>query len=750
MRIALVTGIFPPDIGGPATHAADLREELARREHRVTVVTLWDGPATDHVPGLVRFPRRWPWPLRLAAVTRWLLQHRDRYDVVYATGLHVAAVAGARLAGRPVVVKVVGDEAWERGRRQGLTDQDFEAFQRTAGGPVPLRAMRWVRNWSLRRATFVTAPSQDLAHVIEGWLEGPAAVSVIPNGVRVPPKGGARRSARRGLRAAFIGRLVDHKRVDVLLEAVAGTEGVAFDVVGDGPERERLEARARRLELQKRVKFTGVLSHEEVLERLLRADALLLVSDHEGLPHVAIEALACGVPLIASLAGGTAEVLRDRENGLALQEASVDAVSEALERLRDDPVLRRRLARGARRSCEEWRVERCADRVEALLRGAASRKPRVVFLGKSSIPWALDDDLGRKLDILAWRLDTTIVGLGRPGVGWLGRVRTVLFPTLRPSAVGGVIFYSLAPLAAVALVVGRRRSAIVCQSPYEAVGVRLVSGLLPKTLRPRVVVEVHGDWRAASRLYGSPLRRLIRRPGDRVAVWALRGADRVRAIGAYTEALVRAAGYERDTDRFPTYSDYGAFLREPVVPPPEEPRALFVGALQETKGVDLLLQAWPLVEERVPGARLSIVGDGPGLERLRRHSRRLGVNGSVAFMGAVPRSRVRDLLDESRLLVLPSRSEGLGRVAIEALARARPVVASEVGGIPEVIEDGVTGRLVPPGDPRALAEAVAGLLRDREAGAAMGERGRHLVLDRDPAGAFEAGIARLADWIAGR
>ncbi|MBA3738295.1 MAG: hypothetical protein H0W97_06975, partial [Actinobacteria bacterium] len=91
--------------------------------HSVTVATLWDGAETERSPGLIRFPRRWPWPARLATVTTWLVTNRDRYDVIYATGLHPAAVAGAHLAGKAVVVKIVGDAAWERGRRLGLTGQ---------------------------------------------------------------------------------------------------------------------------------------------------------------------------------------------------------------------------------------------------------------------------------------------------------------------------------------------------------------------------------------------------------------------------------------------------------------------------------------------------------------------------------------------------------------------------------------------------------------------------------------------------
>ncbi|MGH2652384.1 MAG: glycosyltransferase, partial [Actinomycetota bacterium] len=108
LRLVLVTGIYPPDIGGPATHAGDLVHEFRQRDHRVVVVSHCDGLRERREPGSIRFPRRWPWPRRHAAVVSWLFRNRNRYDVVYAIGLHPSAVAGALMARRPVVVKVAG------------------------------------------------------------------------------------------------------------------------------------------------------------------------------------------------------------------------------------------------------------------------------------------------------------------------------------------------------------------------------------------------------------------------------------------------------------------------------------------------------------------------------------------------------------------------------------------------------------------------------------------------------------------
>lgn len=747
MRIALVTGIFPPDIGGPATHSADLREELSGLGHSVTVVTLWDGREADKGPGLVRFPRRWPWPVRLAAVVAWLVTNREWYEIVYATGLQPAAVAGARLARRPVVVKVVGDAAWERGRRLDLTRQDFDQFQAARGGPARMRAMMGVQNWSLRHATAIMTPSEDLALVVEGWLDGPADVRVIANGVRRKLSSRPADVGKDRLHAIFVGRLVANKRVGLLLQALSRAPSVSLEVVGDGPERGRLEDRAHELKLEDRVRFTGALPRDEVLKRLAQAHALLLVSDHEGLAHAAIEALACGVPLVASPGGGTQSVLRDGENGIALPDVSYQAIARVLEMLRGDAQLRRRLAEGARRSGEEWSMDRCVGQVLELFGRAVLGKPRAIFLGKSQLSRPLGQDLRRKLEILVRHLEPTIVCVGRPGVQAAGRARLVRLSPRRAAGLGALLFYSLGSALAVSAAAGRQRSAIICQSPFEGFGTLVLARALPRSVRPRVVVEVHGDWRAAARLFGGRLRRPLAPYSDRAAEWAIRRADRIRVVSDRLEQLVRAAGYGGEVDRFVTYFNSARLLDAPILRPPADPRVAYVGSLEGAKGIDVLLDAWSLVIARIPHAHLAIAGDGPMHQDLVRRSGRFRPSGTVRFVGRLSSSEVTALIDQSSCLVVPSRSEGLPRVALEAMARARPVVATEVGGLPELVEEGQNGRLVPPEDPEQLASAIIGLLQDGDELVQMGKEGRRRVLERDPMVEFENGIARLAAWV---
>lgn len=760
MRVALVTGIFPPDIGGPATHAADLAAELRRRGHEVTVLTLTDG-ARSTGAGLVRFPRRWPWPVRLAAVTAWLVRHRRRYEVVYATGLHPAAVAGARLARRPVVVKVVGDPAWERATRLGLESSSFEAFQRAAGPSLRSAAMRALRNQVVRRADAVVTPSEYLRGVVRRWQRGRGPdPCVIPNGVALPPGAPAARAASPAgrLRAVVVGRLVDVKRYDVAIEAVANLQGAELVVVGDGPERGGLEALARTRLTDGRIRFAGPLPHDRVLAELAAADVLVSTSSHEGLPHVVLEALAVGTPVVASAAGGTGEAVVDGLNGRLVEPPTPEAFEKVLAELRDDPSSRARLAAGAAASAERWRFERTAQALEGLLaevvggrgrrapRQPPPRRPRLVNLGKARVDPA-DPATADKMAIVARFLDATFICGGPAGVRTIQGVRVVGLPTLRPKPLGSAAFYLAAPALALAVAARRPGSAVACQSPFEALGVLALRRLVPRRRRPRVVVELHGDWRTAARLYGHRSRRLAAPLADRAAAWALRRADRVRAVSAFLEGLARRAGYEGEIDRYIAFSEFAEFLADPPAPLPTEPAALFAGVLEPPKAPEVLIEAWGAVAARLPHARLTIAGRGPMEAALRARVASLGIAGSVRFAGHLTRAELRRQMDAATCLVLPSRNEGLGRVVVEAMARGRPVVGTAAGGIPELVDDGATGRLVPMDDPAALAAALVEVLAEPERAAAMGAEGRRRAEALDPTRAFADGVARLAAWV---
>jgi glycosyltransferase involved in cell wall biosynthesis len=277
----------------------------------------------------------------------------------------------------------------------------------------------------------------------------------------------------------------------------------------------------------------------------------------------------------------------------------------------------------------------------------------------------------------------------------------------RPAALDGALFYAALPGLVADELRRFRPDVVLTQSVYEAAAVFLGRRLARSAAR--VVVDVHGDWDTATALYGSRRRRLLAPLTTRVSRSAIRRADGVRTISEFTSRRVRREGVE-PASVFPAFVDVDVFLDRAPAPLPDAPRVLFVGVLERYKNVDGLAAAWSLVSERAPGARLLVIGDGrerTTVERLvAAHA------GGVEWRPVVPQEEVARALDSSTLLLLPSRSEGLPRIVIEAFCRGRPVVGARSGGIPDIVEDGVNGLLVPSGDTEALAGAVVRLLTD--------------------------------------
>lgn len=153
-----------------------------------------------------------------------------------------------------------------------------------------------------------------------------------------------------------------------------------------------------------------------------------------------------------------------------------------------------------------------------------------------------------------------------------------------------------------------------------------------------------------------------------------------------------------------------------------------VKALDHAYGIDTLLRAFSLLPRRGgQPLRLVIGGDGPALSELRALSDELSITGDVTFLGDVPHDEVPRVLGTFTVYAALSRSESFGVAVAEASACGIPVVATSVGGLPEIVRDGVTGFLVPPEDPRAAADAIARLLADPGERSAMGLAGRDFV-----------------------
>jgi glycosyltransferase involved in cell wall biosynthesis len=225
--------------------------------------------------------------------------------------------------------------------------------------------------------------------------------------------------------------------------------------------------------------------------------------------------------------------------------------------------------------------------------------------------------------------------------------------------------------------------------------------------------------------------RLGKRWHTRIDAWCGRHADRVIVVSGATRRIMT------DVERVPERKVVTVYNGAEPLPTPnresvaalrrelslrDETVCLMMARLHEEKGHRVLFEALPGVLPHVGPLVVLLAGDGPERKQLELAVRRRGLASVVRFLGQ--RHDIPELISLSSVVMLPSLAESFGFAALEAMSLSRPVVAARTGGIPEVVDDGRTGLLVPPGDAAGLAAALSRILKDREWAAALGEEGR--------------------------
>lgn len=330
MRILITSDIFPPDVGGPATYVPRIASELTKLGHQVTVVTYTLASQDADVDGypfeVTRVSAAPPQVLRFPRTLRAIWQHAREADVIYANGLVTETALVNTILRRPLVAKVVGDMAWERCRDKGWISDDIDPFQ-SKRYSCKVELMRWRRNWSYRRMHSIIVPSEYLKHMLTvHWGLPEERVQVIYNSFeQVAATEGRNYQDRENTRTEIglstryllitVCRLTGWKGVDGLIRALPELDPeVGLVIVGDGPLYGELTALATQLGVSDRVRFLGTVPRERVASLLSACDVFVLNSTYEGLPHVVLEAVSAGLPVIATDAGGTSEVVHDLTN----------------------------------------------------------------------------------------------------------------------------------------------------------------------------------------------------------------------------------------------------------------------------------------------------------------------------------------------------------------------------------------------------------------------------------------------------
>ncbi len=299
MKILLISGIYPPDDGGPAKFMPQFATHLISQGHQVKVITLTDkqrGKNEFQYP--VKFIKRsLPRPIRMLISTLHIFISSLRNDLIFSNGLYEETGIAVRLTRTPTLGKIVGDSVWERSRNSGKTTLTIEAFNHSESGGFQRKLLAF----ALNGFTEVITPSQQLAGFVGQWGVS-KAVSVIPNGVHVM----GITNQPKEFDLVTVSRLVPWKNVDLLIR-IAANKNLKLSVIGDGPENSKLRSLAA--ELKARVTFTGALAQEKVNEQVAKAKYFALLSTYEGMSFALLEALGSGIPAIVSNAAGNIAVI---------------------------------------------------------------------------------------------------------------------------------------------------------------------------------------------------------------------------------------------------------------------------------------------------------------------------------------------------------------------------------------------------------------------------------------------------------
>lgn len=298
---------------------------------------------------------------------------------------------------------------------------------------------------------------------------------------------------------------------------------------------------------------------------------------------------------------------------------------------------------------------------------------------------------------------------------------------------GDVEFTSTGPGLTEAVPLARRLARSVSLNDYDVVHVHLGGQTIGHCLAYALARRMGLQAKLVMSIYAPRTYAFPRSIGEVITALSCHGADLVLSLSEFSKHDIGRAYRVPLSKIAVTYAGVdSAFAPDSS----RRPRAdddpfslLFCGRLngpREQKGVDILLGSLPLVLQK-HDARLRIVGTGPRLARYGALAQNLSIDAHVEFLGFVEHGQMPGYYRQADLFVLPSRRESFGLVLAEAMACGLPVVATTVGAIPEVVEHGVTGLLVPPDDPVALAGAINTLLSDPSMMRAMGGRGRDWV-----------------------
>ena len=337
MKILITVGIYPPDIGGPASFVPKIANLLSQNNYEVTVICLSDSNLQDNETYKVkRILRNQNLLIRWLKTIILIILNGRNAECIFVNGLPMESYIANIFLRKKIVRKIVGDWAWERGRNKGLIEDSFDEFQLNSHN-LHLEIAKFSRGWTATKADIVITPSRHLSNVVKYWGVKADKLKVIYNGTRITNNEFSKSNSNI-IKLITVGRLAPWKNVNTIIEAVHLLKNqdlkINLIIVGSGPEDLDLKKQVNNLNLTNEVIFTGQKKYSDLKEYYKSADIYIQASGYEGLPHVLLEAINFDLAIISTPIGGTNEILQDGKNGFILDlEKGIKPNSENLKNI---------------------------------------------------------------------------------------------------------------------------------------------------------------------------------------------------------------------------------------------------------------------------------------------------------------------------------------------------------------------------------------------------------------------------------
>lgn len=355
-RYCILSGIYPPDTGGPAKFANTFSQFLIKEENQVRVIsyTSFRGHTIKRENLIVELiSRKLPIPIRYARMVFSIFKAVMRKERIVANGCFIELIILRTIFPFSYTAKVPGDIVWERARNSGITFQNIDKFQTQSLG-WKYRIFRHLFTRSLLKSQHIIVPSTHLKKLVASWGVPINKISLVYNSIDTS-KFLPVHQEMKIFDVITVSRLVAWKNIDEVIN-VCSSLGLSLAIVGDGPLRESLELLSRKLNSQ--VTFFGNVQQDKLINLLQQASVYALNSDFEATSYALIEAMSCGVVPVSNESTGSSEVIENGVNGILCGVSSGQNLKAALEFIFSDSNRYRSMSKNARlRVMNDFNVE---------------------------------------------------------------------------------------------------------------------------------------------------------------------------------------------------------------------------------------------------------------------------------------------------------------------------------------------------------------------------------------------------------